>query len=127
MRKFWTRYADPVLVGRYWRWSLLGLDWHCADCIATRWDQSHQHNRFCVSCHSMQPVYEEYKQSVLSRTPPACELNAMTVISRRISRHGEAQTGSEQRYLPDLYCHSIDTPEKFEAKRAELAERDGRE
>lgn len=41
---------------------------------------------FCVSCHSMQPVYEEYKQSVHFRTPPACELNAMTVISRRIFR-----------------------------------------
>lgn len=40
--------------------------------------------QFCVSCHSMQPVYEEYKQSVHSRTPPVCELNAMTVISRRI-------------------------------------------
>ena len=29
---------------------------------------------FCVSCHSR----------CISRTPPACELNAMTVISRRI-------------------------------------------
>ena len=26
--------------GRNW-----DCDWHCADCIATRWDQSHQHNR----------------------------------------------------------------------------------
>lgn len=48
----------------------------------------------------------------------------MTVISRRIFRHGEAQTGSEQRHLPTFIAHSIDTPEKFEAKRAELAERE---
>ncbi len=51
----------------------------------------------------------------------------MTVISRGYSWHGEAQTGSEQRYLPDLIAHSIDTPEKFEAKRAELASVNGRE
>lgn len=39
---------------------------------------------FCVSCHSMQPCMKNINSRCISRTPPACELNAMTVISRRI-------------------------------------------
>ena len=56
---------------------------------------------FCVSCHSMQPVYEEYKQSVHFQFALHHAWNIrrdMTVMA--FSSHA----GGEQRYLPDLYC-----------------------
>lgn len=36
---------------------------------------------FCVSCHSMQPVYQEYKHPYISRTLPAYARNATIAIS----------------------------------------------
>ncbi len=60
---------------------------------------------FCVSCHSMQPVYEEYKQSVHFQNASGVRAECHDChIPPDIPVHGEAQTGSEQRYLPDLYC-----------------------
>ncbi|MFP1558659.1 NapC/NirT family cytochrome c [Escherichia coli] len=82
---------------------------------------------FCVSCHSMRsPVYEEYKQSVhfqnASGVRAEChDCHIPPDIPGMVKRKLEANKN-------DIYqtfiAHSIDTPEKFEAKRAELAQRE---
>lgn len=85
MRKFWNALRRPSA-----RWSVLalvaigiviGIALIVLPHVGIKVTST---TEFCVSCHSMQPVYEEYKQSVHFQTPLACELNAMTVISRRI-------------------------------------------
>ncbi|WP_050437690.1 pentaheme c-type cytochrome TorC, partial [Escherichia coli] len=80
---------------------------------------------FCVSCHSMQPVYEEYKQSVhfqnASGVRAEChDCHIPPDIPGMVKRKLEASNDIYQTFI----AHSIDTPEKFEAKRAELAERE---
>ena len=79
---------------------------------------------FCISCHEMEStVYQEYKQSVhfsnasgVRATCPDCHVpkDWTHKVIRKVQATGE------------LYHHlmgSIDTPEKFEAKRPELAAR----
>src|SRR5699024_8594751 len=80
---------------------------------------------FCVSCHSMQPLYEEYKQSVhfqnASGVRAEChDCHIPPDIPGMVKRKLEASNDIYQTFI----AHSIDTPEKFEAKRAELAERE---
>ncbi len=80
---------------------------------------------FCVSCHSMQPVYEEYKQSVhfqnASGVRAEChDCHIPPDIPGMVKRKLEASNDIYQTFI----AHSIETPEKFEAKRAELAERE---
>lgn len=80
---------------------------------------------FCVSCHSMQPVYQEYKQSVhfqnASGVRAEChDCHIPPDIPGMVKRKLEASNDLYQTFI----AHSIDTPEKFEAKRAELAERE---
>ncbi|WP_272658551.1 pentaheme c-type cytochrome TorC [Providencia sp. PROV148] len=80
---------------------------------------------FCVSCHSMEPVYEEYKQSVhfqnASGVRAEChDCHIPSDLPGMIKRKLEASNDIYQTFI----AHSIDTPEKFEAKRAELAERE---
>ena len=80
---------------------------------------------FCVSCHSMQPVYEEYKQSAhfqnASGVRAEChDCHIPSDIPGMVKRKLEASNDIYQTFV----AHSIDTPEKFEAKRAELAERE---
>ncbi len=78
---------------------------------------------FCVSCHEMkQTVFEEYRKSAhysnasgVRATCPDCHVPREwgPKVMRKIQASNE------------LYHHllgTIDTPEKFEAKRAELAE-----
>ncbi|XNM77995.1 NapC/NirT family cytochrome c [Escherichia coli] len=78
---------------------------------------------FCVSCRSMQPVYVIMNSRCISRTPPACELKCHDCHLRRIpgmvKRKLEA---SNAIYRPLLLTPLIHR--KFEAKRAELAERE---
>jgi len=77
---------------------------------------------FCISCHEMeQNVYREYKQTVhysnrtgVRATCPDCHVPKTWIhkIARKIKASNE------------LYHHflgTIDTPEKFEGKRLELA------
>lgn len=80
---------------------------------------------FCVSCHSMQPVYQEYKQSVhfknASGVRAEChDCHIPPDLPGMLWRKMEAANDLYQTFI----AHSIDTPEKFEAKRAELAERE---
>jgi trimethylamine-N-oxide reductase cytochrome c-type subunit TorC len=80
---------------------------------------------FCVSCHSMETVYEEYKQSVhfqnASGVRAEChDCHIPNDLPGMIKRKLEASNDIYQTFI----AHSIDTPEKFEAKRAELAERE---
>ncbi|MGY0218245.1 pentaheme c-type cytochrome TorC [Endozoicomonadaceae bacterium StTr2] len=79
---------------------------------------------FCTSCHTMEPVYKEYKQSVHFS-------NAAGVQAICSDCHmPQDMTGQILRKIGasnDLYQHfvtkSIDTPEQFEEKRLHLAKR----
>ncbi len=79
---------------------------------------------FCSSCHTMEPVFEEYKQSVhysnASGVQAICsDCHMPQDLTGQILRKIGASN--------DLYQHfitkSIDTPEQFQEKRLELAER----
>lgn len=80
---------------------------------------------FCVSCHAMQPVYQEYQQSVHFKNASGVRAECRDChippdIPGMLWRKLEAANDLYQ----NLIAHSIDTPEKFEAKRAELAKRE---
>jgi nitrate/TMAO reductase-like tetraheme cytochrome c subunit len=78
---------------------------------------------FCTSCHEMDTVYEEYKQSAHYR-------NASGVRAICSDCHVpedwflkiQAKTKATFNELPAKIVGTIDTPEKFAAKRLELAE-----
>lgn len=78
---------------------------------------------FCVSCHTMQQNYEEYKQSIHYKNPTG-------VRAECVDCHQPKDfTGKIWRKMgaaKDLYHHfitgKIDTPEKFEANRLEMAQ-----
>lgn len=78
---------------------------------------------FCISCHEMQsPVYEEYRKSAhaSNRTgvrAVCADCHVPKAWGPKVLRKIQATN--------ELFHHfrgSIDTPEKFEAKRKELAE-----
>jgi len=79
---------------------------------------------FCISCHEMRStVYEEYKQTVhyqnTSGVRAVCaDCHVPKVWEAKLWRKMQA-TFKE---LPHKILGTIDTPEKFEAKRLELAE-----
>ncbi|WP_410529111.1 pentaheme c-type cytochrome TorC [Serratia sp. AXJ-M] len=80
---------------------------------------------FCVSCHAMQPVYQEYQQSVHFKNASGVRAECRDChippdIPGMLWRKLEAANDLYQNFI----AHSIDTPEKFEAKRAELAKRE---
>jgi len=80
---------------------------------------------FCVSCHAMQPVYQEYKQSVHFKNASGVRAECRDChippdVPGMLWRKLEAANDLYQNFI----AHSIDTPEKFEAKRAELAKRE---
>jgi cytochrome c-type protein NapC len=77
---------------------------------------------FCISCHEMETVYEEYKEtphyknaSGVRATCPDChvpkEWGPMMAVKLRATINE----------LPKKIMGTIDTPEKFEARRLELA------
>jgi len=78
---------------------------------------------FCTSCHEMDTVYEEYKQSVHYK-------NASGVRAICSDCHVPKPWGAKMarkiqasfKELPHKIMGTIDTPEKFKAKRLELAE-----
>ncbi|MCP4874158.1 MAG: Denitrification system component NirT [Gammaproteobacteria bacterium] len=78
---------------------------------------------FCTSCHEMTPVYEEYQQSIHYK-------NASGVRAICSDCHVPKPWGSKVlrkikatfNEVPHAIMGTIDTPEKFEAHRAEMAE-----
>lgn len=80
---------------------------------------------FCVSCHAMQPVYQEYQQSIHFKNASGVRAECRDChippdVPGMLWRKLEAANDLYQNFI----AHSIDTPEKFEAKRAELAKRE---
>ena len=79
---------------------------------------------FCVSCHEMdQLVYQEYKQSAHYSNPSGVRAGCADC---HVPREWGPKVIRKIRASNDLYhtlLGSVDTPEKFEAKRQVLAER----
>lgn len=79
---------------------------------------------FCVSCHEMeQTVYQEYKNSVHYQNPSGvravcADCHVPKDWTAKLIRKVQASNELLHKVLG-----TIDTPEKFEAKRRELAER----
>lgn len=78
---------------------------------------------FCISCHEMRDtVYEEYKQSKHYRNPSGVRVICSDC---HVPRPWGAKMWRKIKASNELYhkiAGTIDTPEKFEAKRAQLAE-----
>ena len=77
---------------------------------------------FCVSCHEMGTVYEEYKKSVhykngsgVRATCPDCHVPKTWV--HKVARKIQATNELYHKFID----RNIDTPEKFEARRLHLA------
>jgi cytochrome c-type protein NapC len=78
---------------------------------------------FCVSCHEMTPVYEEYKQSVHYRNASGVRAICSDCHVPRDWTHKLVRKVQASGELWHKLAGTIDTPEKFEARRAVLAER----
>jgi nitrate/TMAO reductase-like tetraheme cytochrome c subunit len=78
---------------------------------------------FCISCHEMRStVYEEYTKSVHFRNPSGVRA---VCSDCHVPRDWGAKVWRKVQATNELFHHfrgTIDTPEKFEAKRKELAE-----
>ena len=84
---------------------------------------------FCISCHEMTIPYEEYKQTVhysnRSGTTVTCA-DCHVASSKRPFDYARKLT-RKVAAARDIYGHllgTIDTPEKYEAKRLEMAKRE---
>ncbi len=79
---------------------------------------------FCISCHEMRDtVYQEYKESVHFRNPSGVQA---TCADCHVPRQWEYKVVRKIQATSEIYhkvMGTIDTPEKFEAKRWELANR----
>ncbi|MCB1788663.1 MAG: NapC/NirT family cytochrome c [Gammaproteobacteria bacterium] len=79
---------------------------------------------FCVSCHEMeQKVYHEYKESVHYRNPSGVQATCADCHVPREWVHKVVRKIQATNELYHKVMGTIDTPEKFEAKRWELANR----
>ena len=78
---------------------------------------------FCISCHEMRTtVYEEYKTTVHYKNPSGVRAICSDC---HVPKEWTAKLFRKIRATNELYhkvVGTIDTPEKFEAKRLELAE-----
>ncbi len=128
MRKLWRALLRPSA-----RWSILALVIvgivirRCADRVTSRRYQTDQYDRVfasaaivCSRCirNIKQSVHFQNASGVRAEchdchTPPL-------IFPGMVKRKLEASNDLYQTFI----AHSIDTPEKFEAKRAELAERE---
>ncbi|MBA0036536.1 pentaheme c-type cytochrome TorC [Pantoea sp. BIGb0393] len=80
---------------------------------------------FCISCHGMQQPYKEYKQSTHFRNPSGVRAECRDChIPRDIPGMLKRKLEASNDLYQALIARSIDTPEKFEAKRLILAERE---
>ena len=84
---------------------------------------------FCISCHEMTIPYEEYKKTVhysnRSGTSVTCA-DCHVASSKRPFDYARKLT-RKVAAARDIYGHllgTVDTPEKFEAKRLEMAQRE---
>ncbi len=79
---------------------------------------------FCISCHEMeQNVYQEYKQTVHYRNRTGVRV---VCSDCHVPRDWTAKLNRKIHATKELYywmTGSIDTPEKFESKRMEMAKR----
>ncbi|UCH39158.1 MAG: NapC/NirT family cytochrome c [Gammaproteobacteria bacterium] len=78
---------------------------------------------FCTSCHEMERVFEEYKTSVHYKNASGVRA---TCSDCHVPRDWAAKMQRKIHATNELYhkiVGSIDTPEKFEAKRLVMAER----
>lgn len=78
---------------------------------------------FCVSCHEMSQVYEEYRQSPHYKNAAGVRAECADC---HVPKHGWPKMLRKLEAANDVYqtlAGSIDTPEKFAAKRLQLAER----
>ena len=126
MRRLWSAQRRPSA-----RWSvlalvLMGIVIGIALIVLPNFGiKATSSTEFCVSCHSMTPVYEEYKKSAhfqnASGVRAEChDCHVPSDLPGMLKRKLEASNEVYQTVIG----HSIDTPEKFNAKRAELAERE---
>ena len=80
-------------------------------------------NNFCISCHEMrETVYEEYKQSKHYKNPSGVRVGCADC---HVPRPWGAKMLRKIKASNELYhkiMGTIDTPEKFEAKRMQMAE-----
>ena len=78
---------------------------------------------FCISCHEMeQNVYQEYKTTVHYSNPTGVRATCPECHVPREWLHKVARKVRASNELYHWIIGSIDTPEKFKAKRHELAE-----
>jgi nitrate/TMAO reductase-like tetraheme cytochrome c subunit len=78
---------------------------------------------FCVSCHSMSTPFEEYKKSAHASNPSGVRAICSDC---HVPREWTAKLVRKVQASAELWHHfagKLDTPEKFEAHRKELAER----
>lgn len=80
---------------------------------------------FCISCHEMEStVYQEYKES----THFSSRSGVTPICSDCHVPHGNwlktiiYKTGASKELIAHFITHTVNTPEKFEAKRLELAQ-----
>jgi cytochrome c-type protein NapC len=79
---------------------------------------------FCISCHEMRDnVYEEYKETVHFKNPSGVQATCADCHVPREWVHKVVRKVQATRELYHKALGTIDTPEKFEAKRWLLANR----
>lgn len=78
---------------------------------------------FCLSCHEMKPLQEELAQTVHFKNRSGVRVGCGDC---HVPRHQPDKLIAKVLALDDIYAHlmgTIDTPEKFEARRLEMAEK----
>lgn len=79
---------------------------------------------FCIACHEMrETVYKEYQESVHYRNPSGVQATCADCHVPRAWVHKVVRKVQATNELYHKAVGSIDTPEKFEAKRWKLANR----
>ncbi|CCQ73251.1 NapC/NirT family cytochrome c [Magnetospira sp. QH-2] len=78
---------------------------------------------FCISCHEMQNAYAEYSRSIHFKNPSGVQA---TCADCHVPKAWGPKLWRKIEAVRDIYHHllgTIDTPEKYEAHRLEMAER----
>lgn len=76
---------------------------------------------FCLSCHEMQIMHEEFTKSIHFRNRSGVRLECGDC---HVPKEGLRKYIAKLEALDDVYAHfigTIDTPEKFEARREDMA------
>lgn len=78
---------------------------------------------FCISCHSMKTNYEEYKETVHFKSASGVQA---TCADCHVPKDFLPKLGAKIMAAKDVYHEimgTVDTPEKYEARRWEMANR----